>query len=116
MICGSKKLLPQLQHTFDGWQKEDPPTLKKLLVEADVPEFIAEQGLRAAAMELEKAVGDLTLIAFYYLLCVGEYTTKGTCNKTKQTVQFKYANILFFKKNAWGQLQCLSRSAPDSLI
>ncbi len=25
-ISGSKKLLPQLQQTFDGWQKEDPPT------------------------------------------------------------------------------------------
>jgi hypothetical protein len=116
MICGSKKLLPQLQHTFDGWQKEDPPTLKKLLVEADVPKFIAEQGLRAVATELEKAVGDLTLIAFYYLLCIGEYTIKGICNKTKQTVQFKYDNTSFFKTNALRQLQCLSRSAPDSLI
>jgi hypothetical protein len=36
MICGSNKLLLQLQQTFDRWQKEDPPTLKKLPVEADI--------------------------------------------------------------------------------
>ncbi len=54
---------------------------KKLLVEAAIVEFLAEQGLRAEAMELEKAVGDLTLIAFYYLLRIGEYTIKGTRNK-----------------------------------
>jgi hypothetical protein len=30
------------------------------------------------------------MIAFYYLLRVGEYTVKGSRNNTKQTVQFKY--------------------------
>ncbi len=64
--------------------------MKKLPVEADASEFIAEQGLRAVATELEKAGGDLTLIAFYYLLHIGEYTIKGTCNETKQIMQFKY--------------------------
>jgi hypothetical protein len=92
-ISGSKKLLPQLQQTFDGWQKEDPPTLKKLPVEADVPEYLSEQRLRAEATELKKAVGDLTLISFYYLLRIEEYTVKGTCKETKQTVQFKYEDI-----------------------
>jgi hypothetical protein len=89
---------------------------KKLLVEADVLEFLAEQGLSAEAMELEKAVGDLTLIAFFYLLRIEEYTIKGTHNKMKQTVQFKYGDITFFKNNATEQLHCLSQSAPDSLI
>jgi hypothetical protein len=90
--------------------------LQKIPVEADVPEFLAEQGLRAEATELKKAVGDLTLIAFCYIFCVGEYTIKGIHNKTKQTVQFKYEDVTFFKKNAAGQLFCLPQSAPDSLI
>jgi hypothetical protein len=90
--------------------------LKKQPVEAEISEFIAEQGLRAATTpELKKAV-DLTLIAFYYLLLIREYTIKGTCNKTKQIVQFKYEDITFFKKKAVGLLQCLPCSAPDSLI
>jgi hypothetical protein len=39
------------------------------------------------------------MIAFFYLLQVGEYTVKGSRNNTKQTVQFKYEDVTFFKKN-----------------
>ncbi len=53
---------------------------------------------------------------FYYLLQIGEYTIKGTRNKTKQTVQFKYKDITFFKKNSDGKLRCLPRNAPANLI
>ena len=114
-ITGSEKLLPRLSQIFDGWRKEDPPTTKQLPVEADVPELLAERG-RDGHAELDKAIGDLTLIAFYYLLRIGEYTIKGKRNETKQTVQFKYEDITFFKKNGAGQLRCLSREAPASLI
>jgi hypothetical protein len=48
--------------------------------------------------EKEKAAANLTLIAFYYLLRVGEYTVKGSRNSTKQTVQFKYEDITFSAK------------------
>jgi hypothetical protein len=67
-------------------------------------------------MELDRAVGDLTLVAFYYLLRIGEYTIKGNRNETKQTVQFKREDITFFKKNRRGQLRCLPRDAADDLI
>jgi hypothetical protein len=36
-ITGSKRILPRLQQTYGGWQKEDPPTTKQLPVEADIP-------------------------------------------------------------------------------
>ena len=114
-ITGSKKLLPRLSQILDGWRKEDPPTTKQLPVEADVPELLAERG-RNGHSEIDRAIGDLTLIAFYYLLRIGEYTIKGKRNETKQTVQFKYEDITFFKKNAAGQLRCLSRDAPAHLI
>ncbi len=58
----------------------------------------------------------MTLIGFYYLLQIGEYTIKNTCNKTTQTVQFKYEDITFSKNNSEGKLQCLSRNAPANLI
>ncbi len=67
-------------------------------------------------MERDRAVGDLTLIAFYYLLCIGEYTIKGTRNDTKQTVQFKLEDISLIKKNRHGQLRCLPRRPPAHLI
>jgi hypothetical protein len=77
-ILGSDKLLPRLQQMLDGFRKADPPTTKQLPVEADVPEFLVQLGLSPEARELDRAIGDLTMIAFYYLLRIGEYTTKGT--------------------------------------
>ena len=56
---------------LDGWRKEDPPTKKKILVNIDIPKFLAELGRDEYATELLKAVGELTSIAFYYLLRVG---------------------------------------------
>jgi len=115
-IAESERLLPQLSQILDGWHKEDPPTTKQLPVEADVPELLAEIGRNGNGSDLDKAIGDLTLIAFYYLLWIREYTIKGKRNETKQTVQFKYEDVTFFKKNTSGQLRCLSRQAPAHLI
>jgi hypothetical protein len=82
-IIGSEKLLPWLQQTYDGWRKEDPATTKQSPVEADVPELLVDRGRRALATERDRAVGDLTLIAFYYLLRIGKYTIKSNQNETK---------------------------------
>ena len=101
---------------LDGFGKEDPPTIKKLPIEVDIPEYISLCSLRAAASERTKAIADLILIAFYYLLRVGEYTTKGERNTTKQTVQFQFKHITFFKHDAMGRLQQLPRSASDDDI
>ena len=115
-VSGSKKLLPRISQTLNGWRKEDPPTTKQLPVKANVPKLLAERGCTRNTTELDWAIGDLTLIAFYYLLRIREYTIKGTRNKTKQTVQFKYEDITFFKKNSDGKLRCLPCNAPANLI
>ncbi len=52
---------------LDGFHKADPPTTKQLPVEADVPEFLVKLGLKSDACELDQAIGDITMIAFYYL-------------------------------------------------
>jgi len=80
----------------DGCRKAEPPTLKKLPVEVDVPEFLANMGRQAKATALQQAVGGLTLIAFYYLRRIGEYTGKPSRNGTKQTEQFKLCGKLRF--------------------
>ena len=51
---------------LDGMRKVDPPTEKELPVEADVPELLVERALTLKASEPDKAVADLTMIAFYY--------------------------------------------------
>jgi hypothetical protein len=114
-LSGSEKLLPRLAQTLDGWRKADPATSKKLPVEADVPEYLCRVGTSPRATALEAAVGDLTLIAFYYLLRVGEYTCKSARNSSKQTVQFKAEDVTFFSMHS-GRLQQLPRNAPTDLI
>ena len=113
---GSDKFLSRIQEMIDGFNKEDPPTMKKLPVEVDVPEFLGEASRRDGASELDKAVADSVLIAFYYLLRVGEYTVKGQRNNTKQTQQFKLTDVTFFKRNSAGQLRQLGRNATDKQI
>ena len=108
--------LPRLSQMFAGWKKADPPTIKKLPVAIDVPELVSKVGMAHNANELDKAIGDLVLIAFYYLLRVGEYTIKGHRNETKQTVQFRVADVTFFKRDPAGRLRQLSRSASDADI
>lgn len=112
-VTNSEHLLPRLTQMMDGWKKHDPATIKKLPVEADVPELLGQVGSRVEANELDKAIGDLALIAFYYLLRVGEYTVKHSRNHTKQTVQFRFRDVTFFKKDQRGRLRQLSRLAPD---
>ncbi len=115
-VTGSERLLLRLQIMLDVYRKVDPATQKKLPVQADVPELLIETAYQSGTPERQQATADLTMIAFYYLFRVGEYTVKGSRNNTKQTVQFKYEDLSFFKKNTRGQLRCLPRDALASLI
>jgi hypothetical protein len=81
---------------LDGWHHEDPPTSKKLPVKSDVPEYLVNESGHRLATALDQAVVDLTTIAFYYLLCVGEYTVKRNKkrNKAHSTIQNGGYNLL----------------------
>ena len=95
-LVGSEQFAICIQELLDGYRIADPPTEKKLPIEADVPELLFEMGYGPSGTTLGKAVGDLTLIAFYYLLRMGEYTVKGTRNESKRMVQFKLEDVTFF--------------------
>ena len=56
-----------------SFRKVDHPTTKKTPVEVDVPELLVTAGMECTATELTKAVGDLSLNVFYYLLRVEKY-------------------------------------------
>jgi hypothetical protein len=104
---------------LEGYAKADPPTRKMLPVEADVPELLVTLGYGKEGTTQTQTIGDLALIAFYYLLRIGEYTVKGRRKGTsqkKQTVQFKLEDVKFFKKNKRGTLVCLPDDAPEALI
>jgi hypothetical protein len=97
-------------------KKANLTTRKKLPVQLDVPKLLVTTAYQPGMAEVHRAMADLTMIVFYYLLWVGEYTVKGPRNKTKQTVQFIYKDVSFFKKNIRGQLHCLSCDATADLI
>ena len=111
-LDNSDKLIPRLSQMLDGMRRDDPPTLKKLPVEADVPQFLVSLGRTATASPLDHAIGDLATIAFYYLLRIGEYTTKNYRNNTKRTVQFRVKDVTFFTSTPNGAISQLSRRAP----
>lgn len=115
-VSGTKAWLPKIQMTLDGWEKEDPPTEKKMPVEVDVPEYLVKCGLMPGASQLVRCIGDWVLIAFYFLLRIGEYTKKGSRNETKQTVQFRMRNVTFFKRDKRGSLRQVNRDAEDGII
>ncbi len=113
---GTPKLVPRLCQMVDGWAKEDPPTQKRLPVEADVPEFLVKAGSAPDATERMRAVGDWSLAAFYYLLRIGEYTDKAEQSQSKQTKQFKMKDVRFFHKNKHGNLCLLDQNASEDAI
>lgn len=87
---------------LEGYRREDPPVVPQLAVPVEVPHS-AFQTAYATSCKVEKAKADLALIAFYYLLRVGEYTkpkyttVNGVRRRTTRTKQFSIGNIGFFK-------------------
>ena len=72
-----------------NWQQQ------KLPVKADMPKYLWV-GTAPAASVLDMTVGDLVLMAFYFLLQVGKNTFKSYQNNSKQTVQFKLEDVTSF--------------------
>lgn len=101
---------------LDGWERHDGPVKKMMRVEVDVPEYLIKCGLQLGAPPMVQAVGDWSLIAFYFLLRIGEYAVKGSRNESKRTVQFRLCDLAFFKKDSQGRLRQMPRSASDSEV
>lgn len=96
-VHGFDKFLPCLAQMLDSWWKEDPATLtlKMLTIKANVPEHLCHFGHSSHVSLLDTAVGNLIVIMFYYLLQLGEYTSKSKCHNSKQIIAFKLENITF---------------------
>ena len=115
-VEGTNSWVPLIQQTLDGWRNEDGPVQKKMPVEADIPEWLVKEAMKEKATEHDRAVADLTLMAFFFLLRVGEYTVKKRKNGTKRTVQFRVKDVTFFKKGKDGRLKQIPRNAPEEEI
>ena len=69
---------------LDGWRKMDPPT-QKVTCRGGCCGTLVDKALNGKSNKHkhERAVADLTMIAFYYLLRVGEYTVKAGHGSTR---------------------------------
>ena len=73
-----------------------------------MPKYLAEMGRCDAGLGLIKYIRDNSLMAYYSLLLVGEYTLKRGKKKSTQTAQFKLEDCRFLKLDKFGQLKPLS--------
>ena len=101
-----------------GFRSFDPSTEKKLACHPDLPLFAVTvtNAYKGKASVVIHATGDLVCIAFYYLLRIGEYTTKTRRKKKTQTHQFRVKDVTFFKYGKDGKLQPLANNAKDKEV
>jgi hypothetical protein len=74
-----------LPSDYVRWIQEGGPAhSEKLPVQSDVPELLVTMAYQPGMAEVHRTKATLMMIAFYYLLWVGEYTVKGSQNKTSR--------------------------------
>ena len=79
----------------EGYRREDPATEKQMAVPVSVPNCVF-RNTRESNDPRVKAIGELVLIAFYFLLRVGEYTHH---TSQRRTQQFRLGDMKFFAQD-----------------
>jgi hypothetical protein len=101
-----------LQRQIESYRREDPPSVPNLAVPVSVPKHIYKAGMQSTDPKLQ-AAGCLSMVAFFFLLRVGEYTrpkftiSNGEKVNATRTKQFLVKNIGFFKNG-----KIVPRSSP----
>jgi len=72
-LKAGRKVLYPLQRILYELQKWNKPTEEKLPVEVDVVDLLRILGKMGYASTMDAMLGNWVLIAYYYLLQVGEY-------------------------------------------
>ena len=83
---------------FSSFRREDPLHIPEIAIMVGVAQQVACIGLVDGATPKETTVGYLTLIAFYYLLRVGDYTRKKRRDTTRK-IQSSFGDVAFKKDN-----------------
>ena len=91
-----------IQRLLEGLRRVDPPAVPQLAIPATVPHTCFHKH-KNSSNSTHRRTADLCIVAFYYLLRVGEYTPprfikRGTqIRRATRTVQFTIGCIGFFK-------------------
>ena len=101
-----------LRLQLEGFRRSDAPAIPQLAVPVSLIHYIHKTSTSSSS-PLTAATADLSIIAFYYLLRVGEYTqprkvkVNGKWHRATRTQQFQVGDIGFFKDG-----KVLSRKSP----
>ena len=87
-----KNLILPLRYLLQAYRNTDPAVKKELAVPVELV-IEAQQLLKPKSVKFRR-VAQLMMIAFFYLLRVGEYTKP---RKRTRTVQFRVKDVLFWK-------------------
>jgi hypothetical protein len=105
-------LLP-VARLVEGMRRIDPPAVPQLAIPVSVPIHMLATA-QQSTKPLDHAVGDLAIIAFFFLLRIGEYTrpaldlrTNKPRKNAKRTVEFRIGEIGFWKNG-----KILPRNSP----
>jgi hypothetical protein len=104
VVTPQGKYHKKISQLLEGYKRKDPSPKFQLAVPLTVPAFM--HTFSRTGTEKQQAVGDMALIAFYYLLRVGEYTSSGT-EKTTLTQAFRLQDITL-----WDNTTILDQSLP----
>ena len=111
---GSKELHLALSRLFATYNNSDPATQSQIaLPVALFEDIMAHEG--ASTLANVKATADLTIIAFYFLLRVGEYT-KPSGRRPTRTTQFRLKDATFWRQQDDGTLVRLPFNAPAEAL
>jgi hypothetical protein len=81
-----------------------------------MPELLFDMVHGPSRTPLGQAVGDITLIAFYYPLRMGEYTKRVPRMNQNERYNSNWKTSSFCHQNEMGQLCRLSRDTPFDLL
>ena len=87
---GDGKLVLPLRYLLEAYRQQDPPVLPQLAVSIEL--IVAVKYILPPRDPQHKRAAQLIIIAFFYLLRVGEYTKP---RKQTRTVQFRFNDVLF---------------------
>jgi hypothetical protein len=105
-----------IERLVEGFRRKDPPSIPQLAVPIIVPNACFDSGRQSSNPKVQ-TMGNLILVAFYYLLRVGEYTKPrfairgGRKIRATRTKQFSYSNVGFFKNG-----KVVARSSPLDIL
>ena len=109
-LDNSKGQYPKkISQLLEAYRREDKPPTPKLAVPVKVVNHLRrKKAIRKDVKEM--AIGDLCLIAFYYLLRVGEYTYHNR-NERRRTKQFRVCDVTI-----WKGTKRLNKNLPEGKL